>query len=107
MEFTSILSPPRAMEAAQYQREHGDPFGRALARLFGCWHRNLSRPFTRGRETHVVCLRCGMKRNFDLQTWSAHGPFYAEGPLSQTETQRRNIITGANVANFPNKRSIT
>jgi|SRR5215813_7381487 len=107
MEFTTILSPLRAVGAAQDQREHGDSLGRALARLFGCWHRNLSRPFTRDRDTYVVCLRCGMQRNFDLQTWSAHGPFYAEAPRFQKETQRRAVTTSANVANFPNKRTIT
>ena len=27
--------------------------------LFGCWHRNLSRPFTISGRTYEVCLDCG------------------------------------------------
>ena len=27
--------------------------------LFGCWHRNLSRPFTLSGRTYEVCLSCG------------------------------------------------
>ena len=29
--------------------------------LFGCWHRNLSRPFTMSGWTYEVCLNCGKK----------------------------------------------
>ena len=29
--------------------------------LFGCWHRNLSRPFTLSGRTYEVCLNCGRK----------------------------------------------
>jgi hypothetical protein len=29
--------------------------------LFGCWHRNLSRPFTLSGWTYEVCLTCGKK----------------------------------------------
>lgn len=30
-----------------------------LNRIFGCWHRNISRPFTISGRTYEVCLRCG------------------------------------------------
>lgn len=30
-----------------------------LDRIFGCWHRNISRPFTISGRTYEVCLRCG------------------------------------------------
>ncbi|MGA3089260.1 MAG: hypothetical protein ABSD75_11655 [Terriglobales bacterium] len=33
----------------------------ALEFLFGCWHRNLSRPFTLSGWTYEVCLNCGKK----------------------------------------------
>jgi hypothetical protein len=29
--------------------------------LFGCWHRNLSRPFTLSGRTYEVCLSCGQE----------------------------------------------
>ena len=33
--------------------------------LFGCWHRNLSRPFTLSGWTYEVCLTCGKKFAYD------------------------------------------
>jgi hypothetical protein len=30
-----------------------------LERVFGCWHRNVSRPFTISGRTYEVCLDCG------------------------------------------------
>ena len=34
-------------------------FQQAFKFLFGCWHRNLSRPFTLSGRTYEVCLSCG------------------------------------------------
>lgn len=45
-------------------------------RVLSCWHLRLSRPFTHGRESYRSCLRCGMRRPFDLQDWKANGRFY-------------------------------
>jgi len=33
--------------------------------VFGCWHRNLSRPFTLSGWTYEVCLNCGRKFTYD------------------------------------------
>ena len=33
----------------------------ALDFVFGCWHRNVSRPFTLSGWTYEVCLNCGKK----------------------------------------------
>lgn len=33
---------------------------------FGCWHRNLSRPFTLSGWAYEVCLNCGKKFAYDL-----------------------------------------
>jgi len=41
-----------------------------------CRHRRMSRPFTNDGETYCVCLRCGMQRAFDLDTWKMRGPYY-------------------------------
>ena len=46
-------------------------------RLSSCWHLELSRPFTHGRETYRACLRCGMHRSFDTKTWKSSGGFYS------------------------------
>ena len=48
-----------------------------LTRTFSCWHLRLSRPFTHNRESYVACLRCGMRRKFDLKAWKSIGNYYA------------------------------
>ncbi|HLA13206.1 MAG TPA: hypothetical protein VJ023_21675 [Pyrinomonadaceae bacterium] len=47
-----------------------------LMRVFGCWHRELSRPFTRHGQTYRTCVNCGARRRFDLKTWETKGGFY-------------------------------
>ena len=49
---------------------------RAVARIFGCWHVNMSRPFSRGNETYRACVSCGARRRFDLERWEMVGSFY-------------------------------
>lgn len=44
--------------------------------LLVCWHRKMSRPFTRDGETYRVCLRCGAHRQFDLKEWKTKGDYY-------------------------------
>lgn len=48
----------------------------ALKRIFGCWHREMSLPFTRGNETYRTCVNCGARRRFDLERWTMVGGFY-------------------------------
>ena len=40
--------------------------------IFGCPHGNLSRVFTIGGETYVVCCLCGTKFPYSLDTMSVH-----------------------------------
>ena len=47
-----------------------------VARVFGCSHKELSRPFSRHGESYRVCIACGARRRFDSQTWNSRGPFY-------------------------------
>ena len=47
--------------------------------FFFCWHRKMSRPFTRDGETYRVCLRCGVRRQFDLEQWRTKGNYYRPG----------------------------
>ena len=47
-----------------------------FARLFACWHRDMSRPFTRASETYRVCLSCGAYRRFDTERWRMCGSYY-------------------------------
>src|ERR1044072_9946242 len=70
--------------------------GRVL-RLFGklryllfpllvCWHRKMSRPFTRNGETYRVCVGCGMRRKFDLAEWKTKGDYYNPRELAERKT---------------------
>lgn len=47
-----------------------------FTKLFTCWHRNMSRPFTRADETYRVCLNCGAYRRFDTERWRMCGSYY-------------------------------
>jgi hypothetical protein len=50
--------------------------GRWFTGLFGCAHREMSRPFSRHGETFRVCIGCGAHRQFDSKTWESSGPYY-------------------------------
>lgn len=65
--------------------------------LLVCWHRKLSRPFTRDGETYRVCLRCGMHRRFDLQEWQTKGDYYnacvrQDAPLRESKPRILRIV---------------
>jgi hypothetical protein len=47
-----------------------------VKRVFGCWHLNLSLPFTRAGETYQTCISCGARRRYDLDQWTSAGGFY-------------------------------
>jgi len=62
-------------------------FGKKLgmvAKLFGCWHDNLSRPFTRGETSYRCCLHCGARKQFNAKTLETFGSFYGP-PLVKEE----------------------
>lgn len=47
-----------------------------VTKIFGCWHKNLSRPFTNRRASYRSCLHCGARKQFDVETLKTFGPFY-------------------------------
>ena len=47
-----------------------------IAKLFGCGHRNLSRPFGQGKSTYRACLQCGARKRFNPETLETFGGFY-------------------------------
>jgi hypothetical protein len=53
----------------------GEPIG-FFGKLFGCWHKDLSRPFTGKRQSYRVCLECGARKEFDASNLKTFGPFY-------------------------------
>ena len=50
--------------------------GNLMARVFGCWHIQLSRPFSRDGRAYRTCLNCGAQRQFNLGNWEMQGGFY-------------------------------
>jgi len=65
-----------------------------LGGIFGCQHKEMSRPFSRQGETYRVCLTCGARRQFNETTWETGGPFYFHGAQSAeeiTEVKARKI----------------
>jgi hypothetical protein len=57
--------------------------GSWFARLFGCWHKEMSRPFTDHGQTYRSCLDCGARRQFNLRRWEMQGDFYYGLPSGQ------------------------
>jgi hypothetical protein len=51
-----------------------------LTRLFGCWHTEMSRPFTQDKKTYRACLDCGARRDFDPARWEMVGDYYYGKP---------------------------
>lgn len=51
-------------------------FDRLFGDIFGCQHREMSRPFSRQGETYRVCITCGARRQFDEKTWNSSGRHY-------------------------------
>jgi hypothetical protein len=52
--------------------------GNWVARVFGCWHMEMSRPFSHQGQAYRVCLNCGAQRRFNLGNWRMHGNLYYE-----------------------------
>ena len=47
-----------------------------VAKLFGCWHEDISRPFVQGQVAYRSCLQCGARKQFNTETLETHGAFY-------------------------------
>ena len=56
-----------------------------IAKLFGCWHDNLSRPFSQNKAAYRSCLECGARKQFNPETLETHGKFYYP-PIIKVET---------------------
>lgn len=57
------------------ERVFGEKVG-LLARLFGCWHNQISRPFMDGKIAYRACLNCGARKHFNTETLRTEGRFY-------------------------------
>jgi len=73
-------------------------FSNWLARVFGCWHSDLSRPFTHEDRSYRTCLECGARRDFDPAKWEMIGRFYYDKP------QNRDRVTPVRTASGVHRR---
>ena len=64
--------------------EFGKEIG-VLSTLFGCWHKNLSRPFTNKNASYRACLQCGARKKFDTKTLKTSGKFHYPPTISFIE----------------------
>ena len=76
MQGAQIALQKDGREAAGF----GALLSRAAARVFGCWHREMSRPFTLGGQSYRACLDCGARRAFDTANWKMVGAYYYGSP---------------------------
>ena len=63
-----------------------DVFGEKIgvfAKMFGCWHQQLSRPFTNSKESYRACLHCGARQKFDAEQMRTTKSFYYPPTISQ------------------------
>lgn len=69
--LTRIESLENSMEKEVFGKRMG-----VMARLFGCRHKDLSRPFSDGRVSYRTCISCGARKRFDTETLVTHRTFY-------------------------------
>ena len=61
-----------------------------IGKIFGCWHNQLSRPFTNRKGSYRSCLNCGARKRFDTQILKTSGPFYYPPAISFGEILNNN-----------------
>ena len=76
MERVLSISPPRITSRRDGLVTIHSALERLVGGLFGCRHRRMSWPITRDGQTYRACLKCGICRGFDPETWKTFGSFY-------------------------------
>jgi hypothetical protein len=61
-----------------------------ITSLFGCWHLEMSRPFSHHGQAYRSCLNCGAQRRFNLKNWEMQGSYYYDRPT----TRHLHIMSG-------------
>jgi hypothetical protein len=51
-----------------------------MGRVFGCWHMEMSRPFSHQGQAYRMCMDCGAQRQFNLGNWKMQGAYYYNKP---------------------------
>ena len=61
-------------------KDDDEAFGESqniFERILGCWHLNMSRPITTQKVTYRYCVKCGLRRNYDLDNAQYIGTYYS------------------------------
>jgi len=85
----SVLEQNRIAQAIINRTE--ETFGHKiglLAKIFGCWHKKISRPFTIGSDSYRACLNCGARKHFDPRTLKTFGSFHYPPAVSLDKIRR-------------------
>lgn len=83
--FRTLLNRKRAERVDRYV--FGQKVG-LMAKLFGCWHENLSRPFGGGESAYRACLNCGARKRFNIETLETYGAFYFPPTVKAVREER-------------------
>ena len=81
--MNTILEQNRIAQTAinRTNRVFGDKIG-IVGKIFGCWHKELSRPFTNQRKSYRACLNCGALKHFDAENLKTYGSFHYPPTIS-------------------------
>jgi len=61
----------------------GGGIGKLVTRMFGCRHKEMSRPFSSQGQAYRTCLDCGANRRFNVGRWEMQGDFYYGLPAAR------------------------
>jgi len=73
--FRVLLNGFAISETEVDKRVFGEKVG-LLGRFFGCWHEEMSRPFSHEKVAYRSCLRCGSRKQFNNKMLETFGGFY-------------------------------
>ena len=85
MQSVAVLNERMNDDYAERSEALSQAAQRLVNRLLGCWQHDLSRPFTRNGKSYRVCMKCGIYKNFNLDTWTTQGGPYALPLTSQSK----------------------
>lgn len=71
LQLQSVAEPKLGLDPKVFGEKVG-----IITSLFGCWHKDLSRPFMRGKTAYRTCLECGSRKPFDPNTLKTLDGFY-------------------------------
>lgn len=57
-----------------------------FGKIFGCWHKKLSRPFSDKKSSYLACLDCGARKPFDAETLKTSRAFYYPPAISMEKS---------------------